>query len=56
MAPGCALASAMTSETELALIDGCKTSTLFKETKAVTGIKSLLGSKGILAYSAGLMA
>ena len=54
--PGCDLTRAITSATELALTDGCSTSTLFSETRAATGARSLFGSNGIFEYSAGLIA
>ena len=56
MAPGWALAMATNSETELALTEGCTTSTLLSDTSADTGMRSFIGSKGILAYRNGLMA
>ena len=54
--PGWLLASAISSCTDLAGTDGCTTSTLFSKTSEAMGAKSLFGSKGILAYSAGLIA
>src|SRR5258705_358018 len=46
----------MTSFTLRAANDGCTTSTLESDTMGATGIRSLFGSSGILAESAGLIA
>ena len=54
--PGSALASAITSATEFAFTEGCTTSTFDSDTSATTGARSLIGSNGIFAYSAGLIA
>ena len=46
----------MTSLTLFAGTEGCTTSTLLSDTSGATGARSLFGSNGIFAYSAGLIA
>src|SRR5256885_4557919 len=53
--PGSFFASVITSCTVRAGTEGCTTRTLLSDTSAATGTRSLFGSKGILAYRAGLI-
>ncbi len=53
--PGLALASAMNSWTELTPSAGGTTMMLGWITSMVIGLKSLIGSNGMLRYSVGLM-
>src|SRR4030095_16248936 len=54
--PGCCFASLISPPIEVAGTDGCTEITLATEIASVIGAKSLHGSKGLLANSAGLMA